>query len=64
MCRVMGQENAHVGGDSDSRIARRSGGSSISLKPCCSWLAEKGISISYCDAMAACCSYGLCQSSC
>lgn len=42
-----------VGGFSDSRRDRSSGGSSSSLKGCWSCLAEKGISLAYCVAILA-----------
>lgn len=41
----------HVVEFSDSRRARSSGGSSISLKDCWWWLAVKGISVEYWDGM-------------
>lgn len=45
----------HTGGVSDSSRVKSSGGSSISLKACCSCLAEKGISFAYCvDIVADC----------
>lgn len=37
-----------VGGLSDSRAAKSSGGSSSSLNGCWTWLAENGISVEYC----------------
>jgi hypothetical protein len=41
------QVSADFGGFSDSSRAKSSGGSSMSLKACWSWLAENGISKEY-----------------